>query len=165
MLSQFNEKWHEKAIVYLSIFTIITSLYSAFNLSGFFVADFFKNKIIEQVLFSHEMFTNTFNSTVGLVITLFFSLKILLAIWILYTNTNFKRMIIMFMLVMLCILEGIGSVGGDCVSNIGQIYDCGFVSIINPFATFITITPILIVMLKQIMITYKENKYLERKIV
>lgn len=156
MLGRYNKEWHENAIMFLCIFTMIMSLYSAFNLSGFFVADFFKNTIIQRVLFSHNMFTNLFNSSIGLFIVLFFALKIALSISIMSVKSNFKRMLIMSVLFVFYAAEGILSVGGDCIADDSSIYSCGFDHVINPLASFIMITFFLIIAIKQLIIVKKE---------
>lgn len=155
MLGKYNKEWHDNAIIFLCIFTMIMSLYSVFNLSGFFVADFFKNTIIQKVLFSDNMFTNLFDSSIGLFIALFFALKIVLAMGIMSVKSNSKRMWIMMVLFIFYTTEGVLSIGGDCVANDGSIYACGFDHVINPWASLIMMTFFIIIMIKQIIIEIK----------
>lgn len=156
MLGKYNKEWHDNAIMFLCIFTMIMSLYSAFNLSGFFVAEFFKNTIIQKVLFSHNMFTNLFDSTIGLFIALFFTLKIALSIGIMSVKNNIGKLLILSVLFLCYSIEGILSIGGDCVANDGSIYGCGFDYVINPLASFIMLTFFFIVVIKQLIIAKKE---------
>lgn len=156
MLSKYNKEWHNNAIMFLCIFTMIMSLYSVFNLSGFFVTDFFKNTIIQKILFSHNMFTNLFDSSIGIFIALFFTLKISLAIGIMNVKSNIKRVFILSVLFVCYSIEGILSIGGDCMANDGSIYGCGFDHVINPLASFIMITFFLIIIIREIIIAKKE---------
>lgn len=156
MLSKYNKEWHNNAIMFLCIFTMIMSLYSVFNLSGFFVTDFFKNTIIQKILFSHNMFTNLFDSSIGIFIALFFTLKIALAIGIMNVKSNIKRVFILSVLFVCYSIEGILSIGGDCMANDGSIYGCGFDHVINPLASFIMITFFLIIIIREIIIAKKE---------
>lgn len=156
MLSKYNKEWHNNAIMFLCIFTMIMSLYSVFNLSGFFVTDFFKNTIIQKILFSHNMFTNLFDSSIGIFIALFFTLKIALAIGIMNVKSNIKRLFILSVLFVCYSIEGILSIGGDCMADDGSIYGCGFDHVINPLASFIMITFFLIIIIREIIIAKKE---------
>lgn len=156
MLGKYNKEWHENAIMFLCIFTIIMSLYSAFNVSGFFVADFFKNTVIQEVLSSHDIFTNIFDSIEGLCIALFFTLKIALAIGVMSIKSNVKRLCILSVLFVFYNVEGILSVGGDCMADDGSIYGCGFNHVINPLASFIMMAFFLVIIIKQLIIEKKE---------
>ena len=156
MLGKYNKEWHENGIMFFCIFTIIMSLYSAFNLSGFFVADFFKNNIISATLFSHHAFTNILNSSHGIVIAIFFALKILLSVLTLISKNNFKRMLTMVGIFLLYVIESIAKVGGSCFNPDGADYACGFDSIINPFASLIMVTFLLTILCKQMLIVKKE---------
>lgn len=157
MLGKYNKEWHENGIMFFCIFTMIMSLYSAFNLSGFFVADFFKNNIISATLFSHHAFTNILTSSDGIVIAIFFTLKILLSVFTLTSKNNLKRMLTMVGLFLLYIIEGIAKVGGACFNPDGADYACGFDNIINPSASLIMITFFLIIVFKQLIIVKKED--------
>lgn len=156
MLGKYNKEWHDNAIMFLCIFTMIMSLYSAFNLSGFFVADFFKNTIISKVLYSHNMFTNLFDSIEGVCIVLFFALKIALAMGVMSVKSNFKRLFILSLLFVCYSIEVILSIGGDCIADDSSIYSCGFDHVINPLASFIMITFFVIIAIKQLIIVKKE---------
>jgi hypothetical protein len=157
MLGKYNKEWHENGIMFFCIFTMIMSLYSAFNLSGFFVADFFKNNIISEGLFSHAAFTNILNSSEGVVIAIFFTLKIVLSMGILASKSNFKRLFIMVGLFLLYNIEGIAKVGSNCFNPDGADYACGLNNIINPLASLIMITFFLIIIFKQLIIVKKED--------
>lgn len=157
MLGKYNKEWHENGIMFFCIFTMIMSLYSAFNLSGFFVADFFKNNIISATLFSHHAFTNILTSSNGIVIAIFFTLKILLSVFTLTSKNNLKRMLTMVGLFLLYIIEGIAKIGGACFNPDGADYTCGFDNIINPSASLIMITFFLIIVFKQLIIVKKED--------
>jgi hypothetical protein len=156
MLGKYNKEWHENGIMFFCIFTMIMSLYSAFNLSGFFVADFFKNNIISATLFSHHAFTNILTSSDGIVIAIFFTLKILLSVFTLTSKNNLKRMLTMVGLFLLYIIEGIAKVAGACFNPDGADYACGFDNIINPLASLIMITFIFTILCNQMMIFKKE---------
>lgn len=165
MLGKYNKEWHDNAIMFLCIFTMIMSLYSAFNVSGFFVADFFKNTIIAKVLYSHNMFTNLFDSIEGVCIALFFVLKIVLSIGILSVKSNRSRLYILAVLFIFYAAEGILSVGGDCMADNGSIYGCGFDHVINPLASFIMMTFFTVIMVKQLIIEKKEIDNLDKIVI
>ena len=161
MLGKYNKEWHENGIMFFCIFTIIMSLYSAFNLSVFFVADFFKNNIISAWLFSHDAFTNIFDSIEGVCIFLFFTLKIVLAMFVMIVKSNIKRLFILSVLFLCYAVEGILSIGGNCMADNGSLYGCGFNHVINPLASLIMMTFFLIIIIKQLIIAKKEIDYLD----
>jgi len=163
MLNQVKNSWYENTLIAFCLFTLIISIYSVLNLSGFMVADFFKNKIINEILFSHDMFTNLFSSNVGLFILAFFIIKIILTISILKVKDNFTKMSSMIGLFLINAIEGVCRVGGDCYNDDGSLFACGFNHIVNPFASFIIITIFLFIIFKQISIVLKEQKITTNK--
>jgi len=163
MLGKYNKKWHDNAIMFLCIFTMIISLYSLFNLSGFFVADFFKNKIISALFYDHNMFFNILKYPVGVFISLFFLIKVEMSILILTVKTNSRKLYSMFILVTMSLLEGVLSIGGYCGNRDGTAYPCAFDYVVNQHASLIIVTFTLTLIIKQIIIVNKEKNDLEKR--
>lgn len=71
-------------------------------------------------------------------------------------KNNIGKLLILSVLFLCYSIEGILSIGGDCVANDGSIYGCGFDYVINPLASFIMLTFFFIVVIKQLIIAKKE---------
>lgn len=158
MMSRHNTEWHTNGIMFFCIFTMIMSLYSAFNLHSFFVADFFKNNLIDSLAGNTWKLNDMLSSGIGWAIYAFFVSKILLAMGLLRTTMNVRKIIYMLSLFILYTVENITTTGGNCGADDGSVYMCAAEFIVNPYASMLTTAFFLVIFFKQYKITHEELK-------
>lgn len=158
MFSKHNTEWHTNAIMFFCIFTMIMSLYSAFDLHGFFIADFFKNKFISSVAGESWKLSKILSTGVGWAIFTFFVIKIVLAMGILSMTNNVRKVIPMLALFILYTVENITMSGSNCGADDGTVYMCAEKFIVNPYSSMLTTVFLIVIFFKQYRIAYEELK-------
>lgn len=157
MMSRQNTEWHTNGIMFFCIFTIIMSFYSALDLHGFFVADFFKNNAVTQMLDQAWKLKNMLGNVEFWIIYGFFTIKIILAIGVLKVTNNVHKIIPMLALYALYAIESIISTGYSCGAKDGSVLMCAEQSIINPVAALIISFFLIVLAVKQLYIGYRET--------
>jgi hypothetical protein len=135
------------------------SLYSAFDLHGFFIADFFKNNFISSVAGDSWKLSNILSTGVGWAIFTFFVIKIVLAMGILSMTNNVRKVIPMLALFILYTVENITISGSNCGGAVdGAVYMCAEKFIVNPYSSMLTTVFFIVIFFKQYKIAYEELK-------
>lgn len=143
MTNKFS--WHSNAVLFVAIFSIVITLYSAFNLNGVFVADFFKNNILN------------ITSGLGFIPYVFFGIKVLMSIFLITAKSPIKKLMLMSGLFMFFMLEGIVKVGySDC-------YGCETQPLVNVWSSLIIVIAFMIIVIPQFKMTNQYIKLMPNK--
>jgi hypothetical protein len=140
------------------------SLYSAFDLHGFFIADFFKNNFMSSVAGDSWKLSKILSTGVGWAFFTFFVIKIVLAMGILRMTNNVRKVIPMLALFILYTVENITISGSNCgAADDGTVYMCAEKFIVNPYSSLLTTVFFIVIFFKQYKIAYEELKERDEK--
>lgn len=142
--------------LFVGLFILMTTLYSALDLSGFFIADFFKNNIVHILGINANDKMTQFH----LIVYGFFVFKLLSIIAMISTSNTVKQIIYASLTFVLIGIESLLQIETGC-----QRYDaikdttaCPHAFIVDPYASLIVFTFMLAILIPSLYKKLSEIK-------
>lgn len=150
-----KKKKYQFVINSFLILIIFTSLYSALNMSGIFILDFFKYNLMGAVFYDEKNIIEFIKTKEGLMILGYFLIKIILSLFLLTKkdSNGIKYSFALFFMGCFYALEAISTRGDSC--DIGEIYymnqrmTCIPENIGNPLASIMIFSILLAILVKE----------------